>query len=43
VEGCHERIVGRVESIQPVEIHDIYGCRRNLCTLLHSFGPASIG
>jgi hypothetical protein len=35
--------VGGVESVQPVRLHEMSGCRRNICTLLHSFRPASVG
>jgi hypothetical protein len=43
VEGCHESIVGGVESVQPVGLHEKCGCRRNLCALLHSCRSAYVG
>jgi hypothetical protein len=43
VEGCHEPVAGGVESVQPVGLHEMSGCRRNLFTLLHSCRPASVG
>ena len=42
VEGCHELVVGRVESVQPVGLHEMSGCRRNIFNLLYSYKPASI-
>jgi hypothetical protein len=29
VEGCHEPVVGGVESVQPVGLHEMTVCRRN--------------
>jgi hypothetical protein len=43
VEGCREPVVGGVESIQLVRIHEISGCRRNIFNFLHSFRPTYFG
>jgi hypothetical protein len=43
VEGCHELVVGEVESIQQVELHESTMCIRNLCALLQPCRPASVG
>jgi hypothetical protein len=31
VEGCHEPVAGGVDSIQPVGLHEMTVCRRNVC------------